>query len=36
MKIAHNRVISNQEIPRLKKIDSQTAICKLLLPCKVG
>ena len=30
--MAHNRVISTQATPRLKKIDSQTTICKILLP----
>ena len=29
--MAHNRVISSQATAWLKKIDSQTAICKLLL-----
>ena len=29
--MAHNRVISSQATTWLKKIDSQTAICKLLL-----
>ena len=28
--MAHNRVISTQATPRLKKIDSQTTICKIL------
>ncbi len=30
--MAHNRVISTQAMARSKKIDSQTTICKLLLP----
>ena len=32
--MAHNRVISTQAMARSKKIDSQTTICKLLLPKK--
>uniref|UniRef100_UPI003FEFC1C0 hypothetical protein n=1 Tax=Prevotella sp. TaxID=59823 RepID=UPI003FEFC1C0 len=31
-KTPHNRVIYNQETTWLKKIDSQTTFCKLLLP----
>ena len=31
IKIAHNRVICDQETAWLKKIDSQTTICKILL-----
>ena len=34
--MAHNRVISTQAMARSKKIDSQTTICKLLLPKKMG
>ena len=34
--MAHNRVISTQAMARSKKIDSQTTICKLLLPQKMG
>ena len=33
-KIAHNRVISDQATPWLKKIDSQTTICKIFYPIK--
>ena len=32
--MAHNRVISTQAMARSKKNDSQTTICKLLLPKK--
>jgi len=32
VKTAHNRVIYTKETARLKKNDSQTAFCKLLLP----
>ena len=34
--MAHNRVVSTQAMARSKKIDSQTTICKLLLPKKMG
>ena len=30
--MAHNRVISTQATPWLKKNDSQTTVCKILLP----
>ena len=34
--MSHNYVISNQATPWLKKNDSQTTICKILLSAKVG
>ncbi|MCI5930576.1 MAG: hypothetical protein MRZ70_04475 [Prevotella sp.] len=34
IKIAHNRVICDQETGWLKKIDSQTTICKIFYPIK--
>ena len=36
IKTSHNCVISNQATPWLKKNDSQTTICKILLSAKVG